>query len=112
MTLSSLDPSLLCPPSNSRCTILSKDKENKTTTEMANPLSDPPAKEMKYLPRIFDSLPSDFTDFRRVLWTGLYSQLVTMAVPVEGDIGQEVCFYYQTLIYQEVGKRLLTSAMH
>lgn len=36
------------------------------------------------------SLPSESGDFRRVLWTGLYSQLVLMTIPVDGDIGDEV----------------------
>ena len=30
-------------------------------------------------------------NFRKVLHTGLYSQLVAMEVPVGGDIGDEVC---------------------
>ena len=29
-------------------------------------------------------------DFRRVLWTGEYSQLVIMTIPPEGEIGEEV----------------------
>ena len=29
-------------------------------------------------------------DFRRVLWTGKYSQLVIMTIPPGGEIGQEV----------------------
>ena len=29
-------------------------------------------------------------DFRRVLWTGRYSQLVIMTIPPEGEIGEEV----------------------
>ena len=29
-------------------------------------------------------------DFRRVLWTGKYSQLVIMTIPPDGEIGQEV----------------------
>ena len=31
-----------------------------------------------------------FGDFRTVLHTGLYSQLVAMEVPVNGEIGDEV----------------------
>ena len=38
------------------------------------------------------ALPSKSAEFRRVLWTGLYSQLVLMTVPVGGDIGDEVRF--------------------
>jgi mannose-6-phosphate isomerase-like protein (cupin superfamily) len=29
-------------------------------------------------------------DFRRVLWTGRYSQVVIMTIPVDGEIGEEV----------------------
>ena len=29
-------------------------------------------------------------DFRRVLWTGKYSQLVIMTIPPDGEIGEEV----------------------
>jgi mannose-6-phosphate isomerase-like protein (cupin superfamily) len=38
-----------------------------------------------------------FGDFRTVLHTGLYSQVVAMEVPVGGDIGDEVCFHPTTL---------------
>jgi hypothetical protein len=71
------------------------------------PSSDPPKHEMAYLyvtmpswkqhetdnhtsPGMTTSLPAESGDFRRVLWTGLYSQLVLMTVPVGGDIGDEV----------------------
>ena len=30
------------------------------------------------------------TDYRRVYWTGQHAQLVTMAIPVGDDIGEEV----------------------
>lgn len=29
-------------------------------------------------------------DFRRVLWTGKYSQVVIMTIPADGEIGEEV----------------------
>ena len=54
------------------------------------PSDDPPKHEMAYFPDMTTSLPSESGDFRRVLWTGLYSQLVLMTVPVGGDIGDEV----------------------
>lgn len=54
------------------------------------PSSDPPKKEMVYFPDMITALPSKSAEFRRVLWTGLYSQLVLMTVPVGGDIGEEV----------------------
>ncbi|EXJ92990.1 hypothetical protein A1O3_01546 [Capronia epimyces CBS 606.96] len=53
------------------------------------PSLDPPKHEMAYFPQMTTSLPSESGDFRRVLWTGLYSQLVLMTVPVGGDIGDE-----------------------
>ena len=45
---------------------------------------------MAFFPQMTTSLPSESGEFRRVLWTGLYSQLVLMTVPVGGDIGDEV----------------------
>lgn len=56
----------------------------------STPSSDPPQKEMVYFPDMTTALPSKSAEFRRVLWTGLYSQLVLMTVPVGGDIGEEV----------------------
>src|SRR5205814_10071628 len=54
------------------------------------PSMDPPEHEMAYFPDMTTSLPSESVAFRRVLWTGLYSQLVLMTVPVNGEIGDEV----------------------
>lgn len=71
-------------------------KEAFSTIKMSTfptPSSDPPKKEMKYFPDMTTALPSESGEFRRVLWTGLYSQLVLMTVPVDGDIGEEVEFY-------------------
>ncbi|OAP55940.1 hypothetical protein AYL99_10092 [Fonsecaea erecta] len=53
------------------------------------PSMDPPKHEMAYFPNMTTSLPSESAEFRRVLWTGLYSQLVLMTVPVDGEIGDE-----------------------
>jgi hypothetical protein len=55
------------------------------------PSMDPPKHEMAFFPNMTTSLPSESAEFRRVLWTGLYSQLVLMTVPVDGEIGDEVC---------------------
>ena len=52
--------------------------------------SGPPKHEMQYFPQMVNALPSESAEFRRVLWTGLYSQVVLMTVPVGGDIGDEV----------------------
>ena len=52
--------------------------------------SGPPKHEMAYFPEMTSALPSKSGEFRRVLWTGLYSQVVLMTVPVDGEIGDEV----------------------
>jgi mannose-6-phosphate isomerase-like protein (cupin superfamily) len=54
---------------------------------------------MAYFPQMTTSLPSESSGFRRVLWTGLYSQLVLMTVPVGGDIGDEVHTVDQALTF-------------
>jgi hypothetical protein len=64
-----------------------------TTNKMPfpTPSMDPPKHEMAFFPSMTTSLPSESAEFRRVLWTGLYSQLVLMTIPVDGEIGDEVC---------------------
>ena len=59
--------------------------------------SGPPKHEMAYFPEMTSALPSKSGEFRRVLWTGLYSQVVLMTVPVGGDIGDEVRSYLSML---------------
>jgi hypothetical protein len=54
------------------------------------PSTDPPAREMQFFPRMTSALPSKSDDYRRVLWTGLYSQLVIMSIPEGGVISEEV----------------------
>lgn len=49
----------------------------------------PPKHQMVYFPELASKQRS-FGEFRKVLHTGLYSQLVAMEVPVGGDIGDEV----------------------
>jgi putative ABC transport system ATP-binding protein len=49
-----------------------------------------PAHEMVYFKGL-TSAKRAFGDFRTVLHTGLFSQIVAMEVPVGGDIGDEVC---------------------
>ncbi|KAJ9293329.1 hypothetical protein DTO271G3_7825 [Paecilomyces variotii] len=63
------------------------------------PSRDPPKHEMAYFPQITSSLPSKNSEFRRVLWTGLYSQLVLMNVPVGGEIGDEIHTVDQALTF-------------
>lgn len=55
----------------------------------------PPKHEMIHFPGLMSEKRS-FGDFRTVLHTGLFSQIVAMEVPVGGDIGDEVN-YAQTL---------------
>lgn len=50
----------------------------------------PPQHDMVHFPGLMSEKRS-FGDFRTVLHTGLYSQIVAMEVPVGGDIGDEVC---------------------
>ena len=59
----------------------------------------PPKHEMVYFPDMTSALPSKSAEFRRVLWTGLYSQVVLMTVPVGGDIGDEVHTVDQALTF-------------
>ncbi|KAL1979459.1 hypothetical protein VTN96DRAFT_5733 [Rasamsonia emersonii] len=63
------------------------------------PSLDPPKHEMVYFPQMTTSLPSKSAEFRRVLWTGLYSQVVLMNVPVNGEIGDEIHTVDQILTF-------------
>jgi hypothetical protein len=49
----------------------------------------PPSHEMVHFPGLMSEKRS-FGDFRTVLHTGLFSQIVAMEVPVNGEIGDEV----------------------
>ncbi|KAL9623599.1 MAG: hypothetical protein Q9160_002055 [Pyrenula sp. 1 TL-2023] len=68
-------------------------------SKFPTPSLDPPKSEMAFFPQMTTSLPSESGEFRRVLWTGLYSQLVLMTVPVGGDIGDEVHTVDQILTF-------------
>lgn len=64
-----------------------------------------PKHEMAYFPEMTSALPSKSGEFRRVLWTGLYSQVVLMTVPVDGEIGDEVHTVDQALTFTSgIGK--------
>ncbi|KAF4630400.1 hypothetical protein G7Y89_g7745 [Cudoniella acicularis] len=63
------------------------------------PNSGPPKHEMAYFPNMSSSLPASSSDFRKVLWTGLYSQVVIMTIRVGGDIGDEVHTVDQALTF-------------
>ncbi|KAM7184218.1 cupin domain containing protein [Rhypophila sp. PSN 637] len=67
--------------------------------EFPKPSSDRPKNEMVYFPSMTTALPSESGEFRRVLWTGLYSQVVLMTVPVGGDIGEEIHTVDQILTF-------------
>ncbi|KAI2642133.1 RmlC-like cupin domain-containing protein [Xylaria nigripes] len=72
------------------------------STKMApfpTPSTERPKHEMQYFPNMLTALPSESAEFRRVLWTGLYSQLVLMTVPVGGDIGDEIHSVDQILTF-------------
>ncbi|KAL9128152.1 MAG: hypothetical protein Q9217_003126 [Psora testacea] len=67
--------------------------------------SGPPKHEMAYFPEMTTRLPSTSAEFRRVLWTGLYSQVVLMTIPVGGDIGDEIHTVDQALTFTSgIGK--------
>ena len=64
-----------------------------------NMTSNLPKHEIAYFPNMTTSLPASSAEFRRVLWTGLYSQVVLMTVPVKGEIGDEVHTVDQALTF-------------
>ncbi|CZR53220.1 related to AraC-like ligand binding domain protein [Phialocephala subalpina] len=55
--------------------------------------------DMVYFPQMTTALPSSSGEFRKVLFTGLYSQVVLMTIPVGGDIGDEVHTVDQALTF-------------
>jgi quercetin dioxygenase-like cupin family protein len=61
--------------------------------------NDPPKHEMAYFPAMTTSLPSSSGEFRKVLFTSFYSQVVLMTIPVGGDIGDEVHTVDQALTF-------------
>jgi len=67
-------------------------KDDKMSTQ-------PPAHEMAYFPQMTSALPATSSEFRKVLWTGLYSQVVLMTIPPGGDIGDEVHTVDQALTF-------------
>jgi len=68
----------------------------------------PPKHEMVHFKGLMSEVRR-FGDFRTVLHTGLYSQLVAMEVPVGGEIGDEVHTVDQILLFTS-GKGLATVA--
>ena len=68
----------------------------------------PPSHEMVHFKGLLSSKRS-FGDFRTVLHTGLFAQVVAMEVPVGGDIGDEVHLVDQILMFTS-GRGLATVA--
>lgn len=60
--------------------------------------NEPPKHQMAYFPNLTSEVRA-FGQFRKVMHTGLYSQLVSMEIPVGGDIGNEVHMVDQVLIF-------------
>ena len=60
--------------------------------------SGPPKHKMVYFPGLTSEVRA-FGQFRKVMHTGLFSQLVSMEIPVGGDIGNEVHSVDQVLIF-------------
>jgi hypothetical protein len=67
---------------------ISSSTSNKMSTQQI-PNEGIPKHEMVYLKGLASSARG-FGEFRRVLFTGLYSQVVVMEIPVGGEIGDEV----------------------
>jgi mannose-6-phosphate isomerase-like protein (cupin superfamily) len=60
--------------------------------------SGPPKHQMIYFPGLTSEVRA-FGQFRKVMHTGLFSQIVSMEIPVGGDIGNEVHLVDQVLIF-------------
>ncbi|KAH8771723.1 cupin domain-containing protein [Diaporthe sp. PMI_573] len=81
---------LALPITSLKTTASTREFSTSKMSAFPTPSKDPPKKEMVYYPNVNTAIPSKSAEFRRVLWTRLYSQLVLMTVPVGGDIGEEV----------------------
>lgn len=62
-------------------------------------MSEEPPRHQLYHFKGLTSEVRSFKQFRKVLHTGLYSQLVAMEIPVGGDIGDEVHTVDQVLLF-------------
>ena len=63
----------------------------------------PPAHVPVHFPKMTSLTAKDITKFRKVLWTGLFSQVVLMNIPKDGDIGEEVHLVDQALTFTQGG---------
>ncbi|KAH7091642.1 RmlC-like cupin domain-containing protein [Paraphoma chrysanthemicola] len=90
----------------STSTTMSAKSTMESYKKLGNRENAPPKHEMVY----FKGLTSEkraFGDFRTVLHTGLFSQIVAMEVPVGGEIGDEVHTVDQILLFTS-GRGLAT----
>jgi hypothetical protein len=77
--------------------------------KLGNRKDAPPAHKMVHFKGLLSEKRS-FGDFRTVLHTGLFSQLVAMEVPVGGDIGDEVRLLSPKFISRYTKSRFLQCA--
>ncbi|OJJ40040.1 hypothetical protein ASPWEDRAFT_99088 [Aspergillus wentii DTO 134E9] len=70
--------------------------------------SGPPQHEMAYFAGLV-SPERNFKVFRKVLHTGLYSQLVAMEIPVNGEIGDEKHTVDQVLVFTHGNGRAIVA---
>ena len=63
-----------------------------------------------HFPKMTSLSAKDIPHFRKVLWTGLFSQVVLMNIPKGGDIGEEVHLVDQALTFTQGKLHSLQSA--
>lgn len=69
-------------------------RDSKVSTEKPN-------HEPIHFPKMTSLAAKDIPHFRKVMWTGLFSQVVLMNIPVKGDIGEEVHLVDQALTFTQ-----------
>lgn len=89
LTQATRQKNILLRPFSTTSTIMGKDSKMPTG---------PPKHQMVYFKEL-SSAQRSFGQFRKVLHTGLYSQLVAMEIPPGGDIGDEVHTVDQVLMF-------------
>lgn len=60
-----------------------------------------PKHEPVHFPKMTSLSAKDIPHFRKVMWTGLFSQVVLMNIPPKGDIGEEVHLVDQALTFTQ-----------
>ncbi len=61
------------------------------------------APQVKPFQANIQKITADNTDFRRVLYTGVHTQLVVMSIPVGGEIGEETHNHVEQVLYIQSG---------